>query len=146
MASCDLLDSCFFFNKQELDMPHLTRHMRRVYCIGDCSSECVLHRISETCGVDNVPKYLYPNDMFEILHMTQPQSSQQQGGSEIMIKVIYSNGSQGMVRDSNLGRLLRLGRIAAYQPFDTWVEVRRKQKNKDYLGPERRTSGGFIGG
>ncbi len=56
-----------------------------------------------------------------------------------MIKVIFASGRIGEVRPSRLGRLLRLHRIAAYKPFDTWVEVRRKERT-DYRGPERRVA------
>ncbi len=56
-----------------------------------------------------------------------------------MIKVIFTNGTLGMVRDSRLGKLIRLGKVAAYKPFDLWVEVRRKRAT-DYDGPERRVN------
>ena len=57
-----------------------------------------------------------------------------------MIKVMFSDGSLGMIRASRLVKLMKLGKIAAYQPFDVWVEVRRKRKSDDYIGPERRRS------
>ena len=45
----------------------------------------------------------------------------------MLIKVIYADGSTGLLRTSRLARLIKLNRIAAYQAFDRWVEVRRKQ-------------------
>ncbi len=56
-----------------------------------------------------------------------------------MIRVIFCDGSQGMVRGSRLGKMIRQGKIAAYMPFDLWVEVRRKGLT-GYDGPERRVA------
>ena len=55
----------------------------------------------------------------------------------MLIKVIFSDGSLGMVRASLLGKLISLGKIVAYQPFDEWVEMRRK-RNSDFKGADRR--------
>ncbi len=55
----------------------------------------------------------------------------------MLIKVIFSDGSQGMVRSSRLVKLIGLGNVAAYKPFDEWIELRRKQKSV-YKGIERR--------
>ena len=56
----------------------------------------------------------------------------------MLIKVIYADGSTGLLRTSRLAKLIKMHRIAAYQAFDRWVEVRRKQPNPNYQGPERR--------
>ena len=56
----------------------------------------------------------------------------------MLIKVLYADGSTGMLRTSRLAKLVRMNRIAAYQAFDRWVEVRRKHSNPNYQGPERR--------
>jgi hypothetical protein len=56
----------------------------------------------------------------------------------MLIKVIYSDGSYGTLRISRLAKLTRMNRIAAYETFNGWVEVRRKKQNPDYQGPERR--------
>ena len=58
-----------------------------------------------------------------------------------MLKVMFANGSLGMIRASRFIKLMKLGKIAAYQPFDDWVEIRRKKCNDNYYGPERRKSG-----
>ncbi len=57
-----------------------------------------------------------------------------------MIKVMFTDGSLGTVKNSRFAKLMRLGKIVAYQPFDTWVEVRRKSNSAGYCGPERRKS------
>ena len=59
----------------------------------------------------------------------------------MLIKVIYSDGSNGMLRTSRLAKLVKMNRIAAYESFDGWVEVRRGQSNPNYQGPERRKYG-----
>ena len=56
----------------------------------------------------------------------------------MLIKVIFSDGSNGMIRTSRLAKLVKMNRIAAYQSFEGWVEVRRKQSNPNYQGQERR--------
>ncbi len=56
------------------------------------------------------------------------------------IKVVFTSGTSGNIRDVTLDRWLRLGLIAAYKPSDAWVEVRRKHPNNKYSGPERRKS------
>jgi hypothetical protein len=56
-----------------------------------------------------------------------------------MVKVIYADGKMGMVRHSNLTKLILVGRVVAYKPFDVWIETRRKRRNHlHYHGPERR--------
>ncbi len=57
-----------------------------------------------------------------------------------MIKVMFADGSQGMISPSRLVKLMKLNKIVAYQPFDVWVEVRRKGNRGNYRGPERRKS------
>lgn len=59
----------------------------------------------------------------------------------MLIKVIYSDGSTGMLRTSRVVKLIKMNRIAAYLSFNGWVEVRRKQSKPDYQGPERRNYG-----
>jgi len=59
----------------------------------------------------------------------------------MLIKVIYSDGSTGLLRTSRLAKLLRMNRIAAYLSFEGWVEVRRNRSNPNYQGQERRRHG-----
>ncbi len=56
----------------------------------------------------------------------------------MLIKVMYSDGSIGMLRTSRLVKLIKMNRIVAYQTFNGWIEVRRKQPSQNYEGPERR--------
>jgi hypothetical protein len=56
----------------------------------------------------------------------------------MLIKVIFSDGSLGMVKSAQLVALVKVGKIVAYKPFEDWVEVRRTQCNGKYQGPERR--------
>jgi len=46
-----------------------------------------------------------------------------------------------MVETSSINELRKEGKILAYQFFNTWVEVRRKQSNQDYQESERRKLG-----
>ena len=138
MTCCELRDSCFFFNKQEKDMPRTTDYLRRLYCTGDRFEECVLHKIAVAYGIDTIPKYLYPNDMFEILYFNLVA---RQEGLDMFLKVIYPDGASGMVKAAIIEGLIRTGKIVAFLCSEGWVEVRRKQKNEDYFGPERRVTG-----
>jgi hypothetical protein len=137
VESCDLRDSCFFYNKQEKDMPHTVDYLIKLYCFGNRCKECVLHKIAESCGVDNVPKYLYPNDMHEILNFNLVA---RQEGLDMFLKVVYPDGSSGFERSTVIGQLSKSYKIVAYLCSEGWIEVRRKQKDKNYSGPERRRS------
>ena len=56
-------------------------------------------------------------------------------------KVIYRDGSIGVVDASTVDKIRAEGEIAAYQVSHKWVEVRRKQvSDPNYQGPERRKS------
>ena len=111
MVCCDLLDSCFFFNDQATDMPHTTEYLRNLYCKGDCFNECALYMISEIYGKDKVPKYLYPNDMNEILNFNLFEPH---GGLDIFQKVIYHDGTSGMVKASTIEGLRRMGKLSYF--------------------------------
>ena len=56
----------------------------------------------------------------------------------MLIKVIYPDGTFGMTRSSSLGSLVQSQKIVAFQCSEGWVEVRRKQDETSYKGPERR--------
>ncbi|HJV64794.1 MAG TPA: hypothetical protein VJ550_03575 [Geomonas sp.] len=57
-----------------------------------------------------------------------------------MIQVIFTTGKFGEIRDVHLGKFLGHGVIAAYKPFDEWIELRRRRRSV-YDGQERRTHG-----
>ncbi len=137
MARCDLCTSCFFFNEQATDMPRTTDYLREQYCLGERFRECVLYRIAKSYGTDNVPKYLYPNDMFEILNFNLVA---RQEGLDMFLKVIYPNGTSGVVRSKAIDGLIKAGKIIAFNCSEGWVEARRKKGNSNYSGPERRIS------
>ena len=134
MATCDLYNSCFFFNEQTTAMPRTTEYLRERYCAGKHFTECALRRIANSYGKDKVPKYLYPNDMFEILNFNlfEPQ-----GGLDMFMKVVYPDGTSGVVKSKEIEGLIKAGKIVAFHCSEGWVEARRKQ-NVRYRGPERR--------
>ncbi len=134
MASCDLRSSCLFYTKPVLDMPHTTEYLKERYCEGDRYPECALYWIAKTYGMDKVPRYLYPNDIYELLdfNLFEPEED-----AEIFIKVIFSDGSFGKVRPSTLRVRTRSQEIVALKSSMGWVELRRKQ-NIGYNGQDRR--------
>jgi len=55
----------------------------------------------------------------------------------MFLKVIYPNGTSGIVKASIIEGLMRTGKIIAFHCSEGWVEVRRKSKSA-YSGVERR--------
>ncbi len=53
------------------------------------------------------------------------------------LKVIYPDGTTGMVKSSTIPGLIKAGKIVAFQCSEGWVEERRKNKER-YYGLERR--------
>ena len=60
----------------------------------------------------------------------------------MLIKVIYSDGSTGVLRNSRLAKLLKLNRIASYRSPDGWVAV-EKQAVKPQLPWSRKRKYGL---
>ncbi len=56
----------------------------------------------------------------------------------MFISVIYPDGTAGKVRSSRLSRLMKAGEIVAYKCSEGWVELRRKNDEKNYNGPYTR--------
>ena len=56
----------------------------------------------------------------------------------MFLKVIYRDGTAGMVKASTIDDLMETGKIFTYHCSEGWVEIRRKQSNPNYQGPERR--------
>jgi hypothetical protein len=137
MAQCDLIDSCLFFNSLLKDMPCTAEYLVNKYCKGDFTA-CTLYKYAKAIGKDYVPKYLYPNDMYETLNHILPKTAESQEALPTMTKVIHTDGTLGMVRSSRLGALVKSGGIVAYRCTKGWVEVRRKRSKGNYTGPERR--------
>lgn len=137
MSTCELCSSCFFFNEQSTDMPHTTDYLKEQYCMGHRYKECVIYRIAKTYGIDKVPKYLYPTDMFEVMHLNLFAREE---GLDMFLKVIYPDGKSGIVNASTIEGLMKAGRIVAFHCSEGWVEARRKLNNENYTGFERRRS------
>ena len=55
----------------------------------------------------------------------------------MLIKVIFTDGSQGVIKTSRLVEFVKMGDIAAFKPFEKWVELRRK-RNEGFMGADRR--------
>ncbi len=55
----------------------------------------------------------------------------------MLTKVIYSDGSNGMIRTDRLAKLVKMNQIASYESFNGWVEVRRKSESA-FNGEDRR--------
>lgn len=136
MACCDLLDSCFFYNELMTDMPQTTEYLEGKYCRGSFRN-CVIYRFSSVFGKHDVPKYLYPNDMFVSLSYDIPGMSESQRDMDLFTRVIFPDGSTGMVRSSDLGTLAHSLAIVAFQSPEGWTELRRKQ-DMGFKGPDRR--------
>ena len=65
MANCDFIEICPFLNEKTIEMPITTQNLVDQYCYGDFS-RCSIHNVAMTLGIDKVPKYLYPNDKYEL--------------------------------------------------------------------------------
>ncbi len=55
----------------------------------------------------------------------------------MLTKVIYADGSSGIVRTCRLAKLIKMNQIASYASFNSWVELRRK-KLSEFNGMDRR--------
>ncbi len=143
MAHCNLYSSCFFYNELITDMPHATEYMKDQYCHANYTN-CTRFLISEKYGMDKVPTYIYPNDIFCAPNLNLPNGSGHEEGKDMMVSVIRPDGSSDKVQACIMGRMIELGGIAAYRYSDGWVEIRRKNSTAKYNGPERRVKIPFI--
>jgi hypothetical protein len=116
-------------------MPQTTEYLKDMYCNARFT-ECALFRISKVYGNDNVPQYLYPNDMYETLNFDLFDPD---GGLDTFHKVIYTDGTVGVEKATKIGGLRRAGKIVAFHWSGGWVEVRRKSKST-YHGVDRRNT------
>jgi hypothetical protein len=134
MAACELSDFCIFFNGQTTDMPHTKEYLKSLYCKGDLFTECDIYRISEIYGIDKVPKYFYPINMYDNMDLNLIDPN---GGFDMLIKVLYTGGTLGKVKSSTLNNVMKSGEIIAFHCSEGWVDVRRKSKDT-YSGVDRR--------
>jgi hypothetical protein len=65
MARCEFNDKCRFLNKKVLAMPLTTRSLVENFCQGDFK-KCTIYNIAVTHGIDTIPKYVYPDDQYEL--------------------------------------------------------------------------------
>lgn len=141
MAYCNFCDRCFFFNEQLIDnLLSNAEWIREKYC-AENFTRCTIYKIATTYGIGKVRGSVFPGDFLENLNNSPPETCPHVG-DEMLTKVIYADGSLSTVKYSQLGKLIRMGKIAAYQSVEEWVEVRRKRKI-DYKGRERRANAHF---
>jgi hypothetical protein len=136
MSYCEILDSCYFYKHELSGIPCTYKHMVDKYCRGDYK-KCARFIYAKAHGRNNVPLEMFPNDSFEppTCNIFNPD-----GGVALHLKVLYPDGTSGIIKASILEGLIKTGKIVAFHCSEGWVEVRRKQKSKNYLGPERRKS------
>jgi hypothetical protein len=137
MASCEFLNSCVFCIKQPTDMPHTMKYLKNLYCKGARYTECAIYRYSKCHGIERAPKYLYPNDVYDILDLNMIEPD---GGLDMPIKVIYTAGTPGKVKSSALEGLNKMGEIIAYHCPEGWIDVRRTINSKQSGADRRRTN------
>jgi hypothetical protein len=65
MASCEFNDTCHFLNKKVIEMPLTTFNAVNNFCHGDFTI-CTIHKIAMTHGIKEVPKYVSPDDQYEL--------------------------------------------------------------------------------
>ncbi len=62
----------------------------------------------------------------------------------MLLKVIFTDGTPGIVRSPTLEELIQTRKIVAIYGSEGWVELRRTT-SADYEGPERRVEKSFDG-
>jgi hypothetical protein len=65
MVRCEFNDKCSFLNKKVLAMPLTTRSLVENFCHGDFK-KCTIHKIAMIHGIDKIPKYVAPDDQYEL--------------------------------------------------------------------------------
>jgi len=136
MANCEFLGSCNFLNEQTAVMPYTKEHLKlkSLYCDGASFTECAIYMISKIYGKDKVPKHLYPNDVYKLLDFNLFETN---GGNNMVLNVIYTDGTSGKIKSSTLDGVRKSGKIIAFHCSEGWVDVRRKSKST-YNGVDRR--------
>ncbi len=67
MISCDFNNTCPFLNKKVIDLPLTTTKLVENYCTGEFSL-CTIYKVAQTHGIDKVPRYVSPDDTYELSH------------------------------------------------------------------------------
>jgi hypothetical protein len=65
MERCEFKETCPFLNEKVGKMPLTTQKLVEHYCEGDFTM-CMIHGFAKAHGIDNVPKYVYPDDKLEL--------------------------------------------------------------------------------
>ena len=61
MTTCELSDTCLFFNDKMPDMPAVAGYLKDKYCHGSFAA-CARYQIYREFGRENVPSELFPNE------------------------------------------------------------------------------------
>lgn len=61
MQTCDLCDTCIFFNDKMPDMPDVAEYLKDKYCRNNFK-KCARYQIYKQFGRENVPANLFPNE------------------------------------------------------------------------------------
>ena len=65
MASCELIETCIFFNDHMESMPSSANLMKMIYCQGD-NSKCARFQVFKKEGRDKVPRNLFPSEKLSL--------------------------------------------------------------------------------
>jgi hypothetical protein len=65
MVGCEFNNACHFLNKKVIDMPLTTLNAVNNFCHGDFAI-CTIHKIATSHGINEVPKYVSPDDQYEL--------------------------------------------------------------------------------
>ena len=65
MGHCDFTTACYFLNVKTADLPLTTGHAKATFCSGNFTA-CAIYRNARTHGIDKVPRYVSPDDTYEL--------------------------------------------------------------------------------
>lgn len=67
MICCEISHSCILFKEQLFHTTLTFDYLKAKYCDGDFR-QCARYILTQTCGSDKVPTYLYPDDIRQTIH------------------------------------------------------------------------------
>ena len=65
MGICDFNTDCYFLNVKTVDMPLITCQASTKYCKGDFRN-CAIYNSARIHGIEKIPKYVSPDDKYEL--------------------------------------------------------------------------------
>ena len=74
MEDCDFKAECYFLNVKTTALPLTTVHTRTKYCNGDFTY-CTIYKAAKTHGIGKVPRYVSPDDNYELQNRIAEMSS-----------------------------------------------------------------------